>query len=124
MKTKITGMMLFAAGLLLNTPNTQACSCYHSEARVINSLARMQNIDQSAIKIIDFKEKFNPVFAIPNIIKAKIYPEHECSLGCSLEGVRIIAQVEYSKLGKVCTAKLIKPARREDSIKLKEIVCL
>lgn len=115
--------MLLVVGVFLNVSNSQACSCIKPEYIVTRSLAEMQNIDESAIKIIDLKEKFNLIFATPNIIKSFTHPEQACSLGCSLEGIRIIAQVEYFKLGKVCTAKLIKPARHENTIKLKEIVC-
>ena len=119
MKLLLTGL------LLLSTASAMACSCNGTEERLIYSLSEMQEIDYKAIVIKDVKETYNYVYMLPEAIRSAISrdPMVQCQLSCSNLGVKIVAHVEYEKEGQLCTAKLIKPARNHNRIKLKEIVC-
>lgn len=85
----------------------------------------MQSIDQSDITLSNIKETYNFFYELPNIIRASATRDEAilCMLSCSKKGMRITAHAEYRKNNQICTAKLIKPARFEDKIKLKNIKC-
>jgi hypothetical protein len=119
MKTLLIGIFL------LTTGSAMACSCVNTEYRLIRSLSEMQGINREAVVINDFKETLNVVYALPNAIRAGLSrdPMTECVLSCSMKGIKVKAHVQYEKDGQLCSAILIKPARVEHRIKLKEIVC-
>lgn len=116
-------MVLFFSVLL--SLSSFACTCNTSESMLIHSISSFQQIERKLVKIENIVQKFNTLYALPNTLRDLATSDERlsCMFQCSWKGTRLIADVSYVKEGKLCSAIVVKPARFEDLIRLKNIIC-
>ncbi len=91
---------------------------------IASDLADWKNKSPSEVKVSNLNTTLTPIVA-STFAKSVLARDAatSCDIGCSQLGIRITAEVEYKEDGKICKAKLSKPARYESRLFLKNVFC-